>query len=143
MEYSGFTGRPIQFVLARSKLAYNDLMKYTATYFSKDWKLKPTLLNASKIIKREFLRAFSDDEGSVFRQGNKGRIHIFSINLIGLKQIQSLLLGFGIQSTIIPGCGCKRNVYAIVIRDLKTFQRKIGFNLKRKQDELSSICSKL
>ena len=34
------------------------------------------------------------------------------------------------------GFGQKRNVFALVIKDLKKFQEKIGFNLVRKQKKL-------
>jgi len=58
---SGITGKPIKFVRLRSKLAFEDLLRY-ATYYSKDWQLKPLLLNASKKIKKEFLMAFRNSK---------------------------------------------------------------------------------
>ena len=129
---SGKTGKPIPFVRLRSKLAYEDLLKY-ASYFSRDWKIKRKLLNSSREIKREFLKAFIDDEGSIFKQQNKGILKLYSINLEGLKQIQKMLLEFNITGKIYSGYGLKRNVYAISIDDLKLFHKEIGFNLKRKQ----------
>ena len=69
---SGKTGKLIPFVRLRSKLVYVDLLKCTSSYFSKDWKIKKVLLNSSNRIKREFLKAFFDDEGSVFKQQNNG-----------------------------------------------------------------------
>jgi len=77
---SGKTGNLIPYVRLRSKLSYQDISKY-ATYFSKNWEIKKPLLSAPKRIKREFLRAFFDDEGSVTKQGNKGIIKLYSINL--------------------------------------------------------------
>lgn len=50
---SGKTGKLIPFVRSRSKLAFYDLLRY-ATYFSKDWKIKPLLINSSNIIRKEF-----------------------------------------------------------------------------------------
>lgn len=135
---SGKTGKPIPFVRLRSKLAYKDLIKYAA-YFSKDWRIKDKVLNSSRGIKREFLRSFFDDEGSVVKQGNYGIIRLYSINLEGLKQIQKMLNEFEINSKIDAGFGLKRNVSAVVIKDLKQFQKKIGFNLKRKQEKLEGL----
>lgn len=135
---SGKTGKPIPFVRLRSKLAYKDLLKY-ASYFSRDWKIKRKLLNSSREIKREFLKVFFDDEGSVYKQGNKGIIKLYSINLEGLKQIQKMLMEFNISGKIYSGYGLKRNVYAISIDDLKLFHKEIGFNLKRKKEKLESL----
>ena len=39
------------------------------------------------------------------------------------------------------GYGLKRNVYALIIKDLKLFKDKIGFNLKRKQERLNEFIS--
>tara|TARA_Y100000310_G_C20172034_1_gene574125 strand:- start:31 stop:483 length:453 start_codon:yes stop_codon:yes gene_type:complete len=49
---SGITGVPIKFVRLRAKLAFEDLLRYS-TYYSKDWELKPLMLNASIQIKNK------------------------------------------------------------------------------------------
>ena len=97
------------------------------------------ILNSSREIKKEFLRSFFDDEGSVVKQGNHGIIRLYSINLEGLRQIQKMLNEFEINSKIDAGFGLKRNVFAIVIKDLTQFHKKIGFNLKRKQEKLEGL----
>jgi len=135
---SGKTGKLVPFVRLRSKLAYEDLLKYS-TYFSRDWKLKERLLKSSKEIKREFLKAFFDDEGSIYKEGNKGVIKLYSINLEGLNQIQKMLVEFNIQGKIYSGYGLKRNVYALLVRDLNSFFNQIGFNLRRKQEKLKKL----
>ncbi len=132
---SGFTGKPIKMVRLRSKLAYEDLSKY-ATYFSKDWTLKLEFLKSNKIVKKEFLKALFDDEGSV-KSGYE--IALYSINKNGLLQIQEILKEFGVQTKINPGYGAKRNVYAIIIKDFKKFKKEIGFSLKRKQEKLNRL----
>lgn len=135
---SGFTGKPIPFLRLRSKLTYHDLLRY-ATYNSKDWSIKKGLSNSSKEIKREFLKAFFDDEGSVVPEGNKGVIKLYSINKNGLKQIQRILLEFDIKSKLDSGYGAKRNVYALLIKGLDSFYKEIGFNLARKQSKLNKL----
>lgn len=135
---SGITGKPIPFVRLRSKLAYEDLLQY-ATYNSKDWRIKNWILSSSKNIKREFLKAFFDDEGSIVPQGKKGIIKLYSINKYGLKQVQKILLEFNINSELNSGYGAKRNVYALLIKDLKKFYNEIGFNLERKQKKLDKL----
>ena len=135
---SGITGRPTKFVRLRSKFAFEDLLRY-ATYYSKDWRLKSLLLDSPKEIKEEFLKAFFDDEGSVTKEGKRGIIKLYSINSKGLKQIQKILDDFNITNKMNSGYGARRNVYALIIRDLDVFNKKIGFNLKRKQDKLNSL----
>ena len=139
---SGITGKPIPFVRLRSKLVYDDLLKYS-TYHSKDWKINNIILNSSRKIKREFLKAFFDDEGSVVPQGNKGIIKLYSINSNGLKQLQKMLLKFNIENRLDHGYGAKRNVYAVLIKDLNKFDEEIGFNLKRKENKLKSLKSNI
>ena len=138
---SGFTGKPVPFLRLRSKLAYEDLLKYS-TYKSKDWKIKSKILQSSKQIKKEFLKAFFDDEGSVVPEGKKGIIKLYSINKEGLQQIQKMLLEFDVDSKLDSGYGAKRNVYALLIKDLNKFNKEIGFNLKRKQSKLKQLRQK-
>lgn len=135
---SGFTGKPIPFLRLRSKLAYQNLLKYS-TYNSKDWSIKKELLESRREIKKEFLKALFDDEGSVILKGGKGETRLYSINLEGLKQIQKMLLEFSIDTTIYAGYGFKRNVYAIIIKDLAKFASELGFNLSRKQNKLTKF----
>ena len=135
---SGFTGKPVPFLRLRSKLAYEDLLKYS-TYKSEDWKIKSKILQSSKQIKKEFLKAFFDDEGSVVPEGKKGIIKLYSINKEGLQQIQKMLLEFNIDSQLGSGYGAKRNVYALLIKALDRFHKKIGFNLARKQSKLNKL----
>ncbi|MEK6942509.1 MAG: LAGLIDADG family homing endonuclease [Nanoarchaeota archaeon] len=135
---SGFTGKPIPFIRLRSKLAYEDLLRY-ATYNSRDWKINSIIPPSSKTIKKEFLKALFDDEGSVIIKSKNSEVRLYSINLDGLTQIQKILLDFGINTKITPGYGLKRNVYAVIIKDLMAFRKKIGFNLRRKQDKLDTL----
>ena len=135
MNPSGKTGKLIPFVRLRSKLVYDDLLRY-ASYYSASWNLTNTVINSDKCIQKEFLKAFFDDEGSVFLQNTGPIIRLYSINLHGLQQINKMLLVFGIRTKLVGGFGFKRNVYALVINDLKQFYDKLGFNLKRKQEKL-------
>jgi len=129
---SGKTGKLIPFIILRSKLIYEDLMRY-ATYYSKDWVLKSLIMNSPRKIKVEFLRAFYDDEGSVLKK----EIKLYSINKEGLEQIKILMKELGFDKLkIYSGYGCMRNVYALVTRNLNLFHEKIGFCLKRKQNKL-------
>ena len=135
---SGFTGKPIKFVFLRSKIAFEDMKRY-ATYFSKDWTIKKEFLDSSLEIKKEFLKALYDDEGSVYKEYKKGILKLYSTNEKGLNQIKRMLLQFGINTIIRKGYGAKRNVFALITYNLKEFYNKIGFNLTRKQDILKSL----
>lgn len=139
---SGKTKKPIPFLLLRSKIVFQDLQKY-ASYFSSDWAIKKIILKSSLQIKKEFLKALFDDEGSVFEQANKGKVRLYSINKQGLKQIQRILTQFEITSNLIGGFGAKRNVYGLETLDLQKFKDKIGFNLTRKNLKLEELIRKL
>jgi len=135
---SGKTGQPIPLVYLRSKLAYEDLMTY-GRFDSENWEVGSKILNSDLEIKREFLKAFFDDEGSVVPAGKKAIIRLYSINSKGLDQIQTMLKEFGIDSKMQEGYGARRNVFALIIKDLKLFKENVGFNLKRKQERLNGF----
>jgi len=135
---SGKTGKLISYVRLRSRKVYDDLLRYTS-YFSEDWKINKEIKQSSLILKKEFLRAFFDDEGSVIPEGEKAIIRLYSINLLGLKQIREILSEFKIETHFQKGFGLKRNVHALVIKDIKRFDKLIGFNLKRKQEKLKEF----
>jgi intein/homing endonuclease len=135
---SGKTGKPIPSLRLRSKIAFDDLHRF-ATFFSKDWKIKQPVLDADTEIKRQFLKALFDDEGSV---KSKREVALYSINLDGLLQVKEMLQSFGISSKIGSGFGQNRNVHAILIRDLQTFAKKVGFGLERKQRRLQEVIEK-
>jgi len=132
---SGKTGELIPLVLLRSKRAFEDLKKY-CEYASATWWVPLQILEAQDYIKIEFLRALFDDEGTVVKEGKRSVIRLYSINENGLKTIQTMLEDFGIKSKLVPGYGCRRNVYAVVIKDSLSFKSKIGFYLARKHDKI-------
>ena len=96
-------------------------------------------MNSSKSIKKEFLMALYDDEGSVVPQGKKAEIRLYSVNLKGLKQIQKILLEFGIENRLREGYGSRRNVYGVIVKNLKLFHKEIGFYCIRKQQKLEKM----
>jgi intein-encoded DNA endonuclease-like protein len=134
MNTSGITGKPIEMVYVRSKAAYDDLMKY-GPYYSKDWRVPKIIFESSRAIKKEFIRAFADDEGCVAPY----RVSIFSINFEGLMQLKRLIEEFDIDCRIRGRFGCKKNVFAVIIsrkENIVKFRDKIGFSLERKQVKL-------
>jgi len=132
---SGKTGELIPFVLLRAKRAYEDLLSY-CDFRSATWFVPAEIFNANLSIKKEFLRALFDDEGTAIRIGKRVEIRLYSINYNGLSQIQLLLQDFDLQSKMRTGYGCKRNVYGLIMLDSHSFGKKIGFNLQRKQSKL-------
>ena len=137
---SGKTGELIDCVFLRSKLVFEDLHKYTPSYYSYKWVLPKQIVNSNVNIKIEFLKAFFDDEGSVINAKNK-LIKLYSVNRKGLIQVKKLIEAFGICCKIYGGYGLKRNVFGIVIRgkDIPKFAKEIGFNSKVKQDKLMNL----
>lgn len=132
---SGKTSKLIPYVRLRSKLVFGDLKRY-CEFGSANWFVPSQILFANQNIKIEFLRALFDDEGSVIPERDSAIIRLYSINLAGLKQIQKMIEEFNIPSKIVAGYGSKRNVYGLIIRNIKLFCSKIGFNSIRKQSKL-------
>ncbi|HIH38883.1 hypothetical protein J4460_02400 [Candidatus Woesearchaeota archaeon] len=131
---SGITGKPITFVRLRSKIAYEDLLRY-ASFFSSDWTIESPLFQAPLAVKKAFLQALFDDEGSVRGEG----VTLYSINKGGLEQIMILLNEFGIICKIRSGFGSRRNVFGLIIKDKHCFRSKIGFGLPRKREKLDAF----
>ena len=130
-------GNFIPFVCIRSKLAFEDLKKY-CEFSSAKWFVPNRILEAEATIKVEFLKALFDDEGTVITNRNK-EVRLYSTNFKGITQIQKMLIELGIVSRITSGYGSKRNVYGLIVRDLRKFHNTIGFNLARKQEKLKSL----
>ena len=132
MNRSGKTGNLLISVRLRSKIIYHDLLKYVTSFYSDKWRLRLRVLNAPKPIKKEFLRALYDDEGTIIKDKY---VRLYSINLNGLKQIGIIISEFGISYKFEKGFGSKRNVYSLTIKDIELFNKIIGFNLPRKKME--------
>ncbi|MEM5778430.1 MAG: LAGLIDADG family homing endonuclease [Candidatus Aenigmatarchaeota archaeon] len=138
---SGITGKLLDLVQLRSKLAFEDLNKF-GKFKSENWNIPKEIFESSKEVKREFIKALFDDEGSVIIGDRE--IRLYSINKKGLEEMMNLLVEFNIKSKIKIGYGKKRNVFALVIEDKKSmenFSNKIGFSLERKQAKLLDILS--
>ena len=138
---SGKTKKVTPYVRVRSKRAYDDLKKY-CEFRSLGWRVPKNISKATPTIQKEFLSALYDDEGSVVPEGKHGIIRLYSINLKGLEQIQKILEKFKIKSKITAGFGFKRNVYALVVRDIKQFHKTIRFYCTRKQRRLVEFVKK-
>jgi len=99
---------------------------------------KPILMS-SKEIQKWFLRALFEGDGSVNVRKDGISIYYYSSSLKLLKQIQILLLNFGIVSSIKKD----KNLYRLIIytQDAKRFADEIGF-LCDKNDKLKSSLDK-
>lgn len=125
-------------VYFKSKLAYYDLLKH-GKYYSQNWDIPLSIFNSSRCVKKEFIRTFFNDEGSIIV--NQKELRLYSINIKGLEQMQNLLSEFSINGRIIPGYGLRRNVYALVLRNknIINFALEIGFSCIRKKEKLNEL----
>jgi len=137
---SGKTKKSIPYFRLRSKLAFEDLKNY-CDFFSDKWTVPLQILKANDEIKIEFLKALFDDEGSVIPQGKNTEVRLYSINSDGLKQIQELLMQFNLNGKITSGYGSKRNVYALILKNVRLFASKVNFNSIRKKTKLNNLLS--
>jgi len=138
---SGITGKLLDLVRLRSKLAFEDLSKF-GKFRSENWNIPEEIFKSSAEVKKEFIKAMFDDEGTVIIRDRE--IRLYSINKKGLKQIAKLLIEYNIKPKLKAGYGEIRNVFALVIKGveaLSNFTHNIGFGLERKQMKLTSIFS--
>jgi intein-encoded DNA endonuclease-like protein len=86
-----------------------------------------TYLNngAPKTQKREFLRAFFDDEGCVFYKGDTRRIRGYQKSGVILRQIVNLLKKFDINSKIDKSA---KGIEISGKKDLERFAKEINFS---------------
>jgi intein-encoded DNA endonuclease-like protein len=107
-------------------------------YSSRSWVIPTAILRSPDPMKKEFLRCFFDDEGSIFRLSKRKQCLVrgYSINKKGIMQIAEMLRILGVKSKIYGGFGMDRNVFGIEIPDVKLFRDKVGFLCERKKAKL-------
>lgn len=135
-------GEMLKHYFIRSKLAFNDIMNY-GPFGSYTWKVPDEIKNSKLELQREFLKTFSEDEGTVII-GNR-EVRIYSVNRFGLEELQVMLRNFGIESKIREGYGSGRNVFGIVIKNqnIKVFKERIGFLSDTKNAKLMRLLETL
>ncbi|HJU14221.1 MAG TPA: LAGLIDADG family homing endonuclease [Candidatus Nitrosotalea sp.] len=104
---------------------------------SHGWSIGEEIFGGRKIVKTFWLRAFFDDEATVDRTNSV--IRVKSVNRRGLNQVRQLMDTVGITSNII-GPNCDSSWYLTVPRrNLKKFQKTIGYNHPEKKLLLENI----
>ncbi len=117
-----------------------------------------SVLRSPKNVSAAFLRGLFDTDGTIRKHGrNENSLHIglTTTSLILAKEVQQLLLNFGIVSDIqtvhaqgkvseIRGrkVSSRRDLYHVRIKgaeSIKTFRNEIGFGLSRKKNILDSV----
>ena len=103
----------------KRKDVIHDLIKYSKTYNSFEWKLHKTICNGSPGVKLGFLRGYFDGDGSISKTSkNRYKIRIFSVNIKELKKIQKILNSLSMKSKIygpyIGGRG-KTGIYELTL----------------------------
>lgn len=152
-----------RYTINRKEITYFIKQLYSYSTYTHSWKVPDCILfsNNEKII-GNFLKAFFDGDGNVrvnkIKYNIYGTVWVYSINKIGINQIGNLLSFLKIKHNlyklnrkgkILKKGGktyiIKSDIYAIGIHKLnsvKQFKTKIGFNIKRKQEKLLSICNR-
>jgi len=130
----GLLPRRVEFeVRFRSKQVFERIVSLGGGN-SRSWSIGKEIFASNKKIKKEWLRAFFDDE-CTFDQYSK-RIKIKSINLNGLKQTKRLLTHLGISSNI-TGPNIDKTFYFIIPRkNVPKFYNKIGLKHKIKNERI-------
>ncbi|WP_456400279.1 DNA gyrase subunit A [Persephonella sp.] len=108
---------------------------------SSDKEIPFVVLQSSKRIQRAFLKALFEGDGAVYETARAVNISYSSKSKKLLKQLQVLLLNFGIVSRIHRD---KQN-YRLIIsgyQNIKLFKEKVGF-LGKKQEKLIKLVEKI
>lgn len=92
---------------------------------SREWAIGEEIMGADEDVRKEWLRAFFDDEARV--APDEGRIRIKSVNPRGLGLVKRLLASLGIRSRI-TGPNSDGTWYLTVTRDdAIRYVRRVGF----------------
>ena len=107
---------------------------YQVSFKEESWRVPDTIKKADKSLMGVYLRGFADSQGSV----GKRSIILASSNYEGLKEIKSLVDLFNIRSTLYKTeDGFIIGIYGR--NSLETFNKEIGFTIKRKSEKLSKL----
>jgi len=133
--------QPVIKTFLHSKAACNDLLSHVKSigdFKEKSWVIPNIIFNASRRIKAQYVKGFSDSQGCIYSNRLKRDIYLSSCNLIGLKQMQILLSNLGLRS------GIRSNKKALRISgkiNLTIFKDLVGFTIERKQSKLEYVLS--
>ena len=128
-----------QGIICYSKVVVEDLLN-TTKFGILNWRVPFSILNNKK-TKIEWLRAFFDSEGYI----GKNQIKVQTVNKQGIKEVQQLLLQFGIKSNYYlykPHNKNWNDVHILIIGPKKEqlkFLNTIGFNHKLKLAKLQRM----
>ena len=98
------------------------------------------ILRSSKPVVTAFLRAYFEGDGAVERSGRSLlRISVCSASPTLLKQLQIVLLRFGIVSSLRPGRNQTLRLLISGLENLQLFAHQIGFISERKRQALGAV----
>jgi len=106
-------------------------------------KIPSFIINGNDRLKASFLKGFADAEGSIDDTNHKHQIVITQKNRELLEKIQELLLSLRIQSKIYKKTNNPDQLVISIIRNLKKFNKLIGFSINYKKKKLQSIINYL
>ncbi|PIN87565.1 hypothetical protein COV12_03225 [Candidatus Woesearchaeota archaeon CG10_big_fil_rev_8_21_14_0_10_32_24] len=128
-------------------LSFKDAKKYILSLIGNRSSTPEIILHSNnKKIISNFIKGFSDSEGSIVIAKRTKMLKISNQNLLLLKQIRNLMviLGFSIQRIKIRlnNKAPNGNVYEIIIsakEELQKFHNLIGFTIQRKNKKLEQF----
>ncbi|NPA53920.1 MAG: hypothetical protein GXO21_04560, partial [Aquificae bacterium] len=135
------SGKEIIEYQVHASAVLEDIKEKGFTEKSADKEIPDIVLRSSKKIQRAFLKALFEGDGSVYETARVVNISYTSKSKKLLKQLQVLLLNFGIVSRIHPD---KQNFRLIIsgYENIKLFKEKVGF-LGKKQQKLEKLFERI
>lgn len=126
------------------KWIYN-ILKENGALKSDEWFIPHIIMNSNQIVKKEWLKAFFDDEGHVSRSA----IYLKIVNKKGIMQVKKLLEEFKIKTRLYKPIIPQNPNYSISYRigilgeNIVKFSKYINFSYPKKKKQLSILVKKI
>ncbi|MBU0963280.1 MAG: hypothetical protein KKD48_05230 [Nanoarchaeota archaeon] len=130
--------KPLYVINLSSKLAANDLLKYSKSFKTKEWEVpKEILENPDLKIKAAFIRGIFDSEGTASLKVSGGvYLSVCSGNKNPLLKIKEILKNdFSIDLIVVYDKTVTR-LKSAGYKNIKNFYNNINFSIKRKREKL-------
>lgn len=124
-----------------------DIFTRSGALKSNTWFIPPEISNGTNELKKEWLKAFFDDEGYVPKDRN--RIELNTINKYGMEQVKSLLNDLGIECKIAGPYHNKNPNAHLFYRiricgvHIKKFAETISFSYPKKLQRLKQMLKRI
>lgn len=121
----------------QSKAVCEDILDYGANFKEKTWNVPKIIKIADRETQSKYIQGFADSQGHVGNRYKFRAIILASKNEAGITEIKLILDNFNINAIKF-----KHGLRITGRKNLEIFNNYIGFNMKRKSDELTKLINR-